>query len=147
MANNIVLAAVDLQHSESDKNVANEALGLAQNHGADLHFVFVIPDEQTDYVQAYIPAEMKAKVGKDAKRDLDAFSGSLESGGTTMETHILRGVVYQKIVELAGRIGAVYIVLGAHKPGFMDFFQGPNSARVARHADCSVMIVRPTRSG
>jgi nucleotide-binding universal stress UspA family protein len=27
-----------------------------------------------------------------------------------------------------------------------DFFMGPNAARIARHAECSVMVVRPARS-
>ncbi|MDH3594260.1 MAG: universal stress protein [Rhodospirillales bacterium] len=147
MAENIVLAAIDLQHDESDRNVAEEALALARNHEAELHLVFVVPDQNIGYVQAYIPAEMKAEVEKDARADLDAFGTSLGGGGTKIQTHVLRGIVYEEIVKLSDRIKADIVVIGAHKPGFMDFFLGPNSARVARHAECSVMIVRPGRNG
>ena len=146
MSQYIVLAAIDLQHDDSDRNIAEEALALARNHEAELHLVFVIPDQKNEYVQAYIPAEMKAEVEKDARADLDAFGASLDSGGTKVATHVLRGIVYQEIVQLSDRIKADIVVIGAHKPGFMDFFLGPNSARVARHAECSVMIVRPARN-
>ena len=145
MATKIILAAVDLQHKESDKNIAAEALALAKSHGADLHLVFVVPDEQNGYVQQYIPADMRAQVDKDVKADLDAFSASLIQGDTNVETHALRGVVYAEIINLSDKIKSDFIVIGAHKPGFLDFFMGPNAARVARHAECSVMIVRPGR--
>ncbi|MHA1565371.1 MAG: universal stress protein [Alphaproteobacteria bacterium] len=145
MTEKIILAAVDLHHKEADKNVADEAMALAKIHGADVHLVFVIPDVQDGYIQAYIPPEMKANVEKDAKKDLDAFSASLEDGMTTIKTHVLRGIIYAEIIKLSERIKADIIVVGAHKPGFIDFFQGPNSTRVARHAECSVMIVRPAR--
>jgi len=147
MAKNIILAAVDLQHEESDRHIAEEALALARNHGAELHLVFIIPDEQNSFVQAYVPKDMKAEVQKDAKADLEAFSDSLESGDLTVKAHVLRGIVYDQIVKLSDRIRSDIIVIGAHKPGFMDFFLGPNSARVARHAECSVMIIRPERDG
>jgi nucleotide-binding universal stress UspA family protein len=146
MAKNIVLAAIDLQHDGSDRNIAEEALSLARDHDAELHLVFVIPDEQIGYVQAYIPAEMKADVEKDAKADLDAFGAALDSDGTTVRSHVLRGIVYDQIVKLSDRVKASIVVVGAHKPGFMDFFLGPNAARLARHALCSVMIVRPGRN-
>jgi nucleotide-binding universal stress UspA family protein len=145
MANKIILAAVDLQHEASDKHIAAEALALAQTHDADIHLVFVVPDEQNSYVQAYIPAEMRANVNKDAENDLVAFAASLETGGIKTQTHALRGVIYDQIVQLSDKINADFVVVGAHKPGFLDFFMGPNATRVARHAKCSVLIVRPGR--
>jgi universal stress protein F len=32
--------------------------------------------------------------------------------------------------------------MGAHRPSLADFLLGPNSARVARHAGCTVTVVR-----
>lgn len=147
MGKNVVLAAVDLQHEASDKHIADEALALAHSHGADLHLVFVIPDEKVGYVQSYVPAEMKAAVEKEVKGDLAAFATALEDGEINITTHILRGIIYEEIVNLSDNIRADIVVVGAHKPGFMDFFLGPNATRVARHAECSVMIVRPERNG
>ncbi len=35
-----------------------------------------------------------------------------------------------------------HVVMGAHRPSLADYLLGPNSARVARHAGCSVTVVR-----
>ncbi len=149
MAKNIVLAAIDLQHEKSDRHITEEALALARSHSADLHLAFVIPDEKYGYVQAYIPDDIKEKVEKnaeaDAKADLQKFGESVDAAVTNVETHILRGSIYDEIVKLSNRLKAITIVIGAHKPGFMDLFLGPNSARVARYAECNVMIIRPVR--
>ena len=142
MGKNIVLAAVDLQHEEMDRHIAEEALALARTHAGELHLTFIIPDEKNSYVQPYIPAEMKAQVGKDAKADIEKFAASLQGGDVKIDTHVMRGIVYEEIIKASDRLKADIVVIGAHKPGFIDFFLGPNSARVARHAQCSVMIVR-----
>ena len=34
------------------------------------------------------------------------------------------------------------IVIGAHRPAVSDFLLGPNTARIVRHAECSVNVVR-----
>ena len=47
--------------------------------------------------------------------------------------------------EIAGEslAGVVYlIVMGSHHPELKDYLLGPNAAKVMRHADCSVMVVR-----
>ena len=52
------------------------------------------------------------------------------------------GTVYKEIVEAAKDLNIDQIVMGAHRPSLADFLLGPNSARVARHAGCSVTVVR-----
>lgn len=140
-----ILAAVDLLHEESDQHVADEAICLAQSHNADLHLVFVIPDQHHSYVQHYVPKEMKAQVVSDANTDLAVFAGKLEPGDIEMHTHVRRGTVYSEIINLSDEIGANFVVIGSNRPGLSDFFIGPNAARVARHAQCSVLVVRPSR--
>ncbi len=140
-----ILAAVDLQHAQSDQHVAAEAIALATSHAADLHFVFVIPDQHHSYVQNYVPREMKTRVTADAKAELEAFAASLDAPGLVSATHVRRGTVYTEIIALSDDLGANFVVVGSNKPGLSDFFIGPNAARVARHARCSVLVVRPAR--
>ena len=59
-------------------------------------------------------------------------------GGVVVEN----GTVYREIVEAAKDLDIEHIVMGAHRPSLADFLLGPNSARVARHAGCSVTVVR-----
>lgn len=146
MAEKIILAAIDLQHEASDGEVVEEAKLLAKSHNGTLHIVLVIPDAQNEYVQAYVPADMKSAVAKEAQTDLDKFASQFSGNGLNVETHVVRGVVYSEILKLAGQIKATAIVMGAHRPGLFDFHLGPNVARVARHAKCSVMIVRSAQN-
>ena len=55
---------------------------------------------------------------------------------------VRNGTVYREIVEAAKDLDIRQIVMGAHRPSLADFLLGPNSARVARHAGCTVTVVR-----
>lgn len=143
MSNSVVLAAIDLQHEASDAEIVKEAKLLAQSHSGELHLALVIPDAQNEYVQAYVPADMKKAATKEAETDLAKFASGISEKGLKVNTHVLRGIVYTEILKLADEIGATSIVMGAHRQGWFEFHLGPNVARVARHAKCNVMIVRP----
>jgi universal stress protein F len=140
-----ILAAVDLLHEDSDRHVVAEAIRLATSHNAPLHLVFVIPDQHHSYVQQYVPQDMKSQVSDDAKKELDRFASTLKTGGIAVQTHIRRGNVYSEIIGLSDDLKANFVVVGSNKPGLSDFFMGPNAARVARYAQCSVLVVRPER--
>jgi nucleotide-binding universal stress UspA family protein len=56
--------------------------------------------------------------------------------------HVVHGTVYEEILRLADDIGADLIVMASHRPALKDFLIGPNAARVVRHADISVLVVR-----
>ena len=138
-----VVAAVDLVHKDSDRHVALEAIKLAQTHDADIDLVFVIPDEQLSYAQEYIPEDMRHKVQLEAEKELKDFGADLDWQTVTHSTHVLRGVVYERLIEYADTLPANFVVIGASRPSIKDLLIGPNAARVARHASCSVLIVRP----
>ena len=52
------------------------------------------------------------------------------------------GSIYEKTLEASKVCGADLIVVGAHKPDLADRIIGPNAARIARHADVSVLVAR-----
>ena len=45
-------------------------------------------------------------------------------------------------LSVAKQISCDLIVMASHRPGAKDFLLGPNAARVVRHANCSVTVVR-----
>ncbi len=55
---------------------------------------------------------------------------------------ILFGHSGQTITEYAEKIGADCVIVGSHKPNLTDFFLGSTAARIARHAPCSVHVIR-----
>jgi len=52
------------------------------------------------------------------------------------------GTVYEEVLKAAKVSNADLIVIGAHRQDFKDYLLGPNAARVVRHSDCSVYVVR-----
>ena len=138
-----IIAAVDLVHKQSDASVIEEAILLAKTHNHEVEVVFVVPDEANSYAQEYIPADMRQQVIKDAQRDLDLYADNFDWQGISYDCAILRGVVYEKLIEHADTHNASFVVIGASKPTVKDLLIGPNAARVSRYAACSVLVVRP----
>jgi nucleotide-binding universal stress UspA family protein len=62
--------------------------------------------------------------------------------GVAARRIVAAGKIYQEILRVADEVGADLIVMGSHRPELSDYLLGPNAARVVRHADCSVMVVR-----
>lgn len=68
--------------------------------------------------------------------------------GDDLSTKVLKASPAQAIVEEAESWGADLIVVGSHGYGFWRrAFLGSVSNAVVHHAPCSVLVVRPERSG
>ncbi|MFV2033769.1 MAG: universal stress protein, partial [Halocynthiibacter sp.] len=50
--------------------------------------------------------------------------------------------IYKTILTTADAIGCDLIVMASHRPEMQDYLLGPNAARVVRHANQSVFVVR-----
>ncbi len=48
----------------------------------------------------------------------------------------------EKILKAVEETGCDLIVMASHRPALKDYLLGPNAARVVRHANCSVLVVR-----
>jgi len=71
---------------------------------------------------------------------------TIRDAGFQVSTRVERGVPKKDIVEIANAWGADLIVIGSHgRKGVDHFLLGGTSEAVARHAACSVMIVRSPR--
>jgi len=55
---------------------------------------------------------------------------------------LLKGHSGRALTDYATEVGADCILVGAHKPGLRDFLLGSTAARVVRHADCAVVVLR-----
>ena len=72
----------------------------------------------------------------------------LTKAGYKVETAVEEGDPKSKIVEDAARWHSDLIVLGSHGRKGMDrFLMGSVSDAVARHAPCSVQVVRVSKNG
>ena len=145
----IILAPVDL----ADLTTARKVLAAAvqQTGGADarLTAMTVVPDLVAGLDWRYaIRGETggseefdMSKVVAEALNRLNRLVAEHTPRGMKVNTIARHGTAYEQILKVAAEIGAGQIVIGAHRPGFSDFLLGTCTARVVRHAKCSVNVI------
>ena len=52
------------------------------------------------------------------------------------------GSIYREILDEAKQTKADVIIMASHQPSLKSYLLGVNAARVVRHAQCSVYVVR-----
>lgn len=145
------LVALDLADPASFEKILKTAVEMATGiDGASIYLMTVVPGITAgiDYRYA-IRGEMKGsedyplKEWKDeAEARLKAIAEQSIPKGMLAGIVVENGTVYKEIVEAAKDLNIDQIVMGAHRPSLADFLLGPNSARVARHAGCTVTVTR-----
>ena len=145
------LAAIDLADEQSWEGVIKKTVDMATGlDNTKIYLMTVISGITTGIDQRYaIRGEMHGSTEYPMQQWKDEAVVKLQEianehipkemqAGVVVEN----GTVYREIVEAAKDLNIEQIVMGAHRPSLADFLLGPNSARVARHAGCSVTVVR-----
>ncbi len=112
------------------------AVDLAAHHGAGLMVLSVIPEI------IRLP-NLPSNYGQGAQEHVEGvLREALAEAGVEAELVVAQGSVYREILKTAFAHKIDLIVLASPKGDFPDYPLGPNAARVTRHANCSVFIVR-----
>lgn len=145
-----ILVPIDLADLETSMMVLRAAVDQAVNAQSKLTAMTVVPDfvSGLDYRYA-IRGETGGSAAYDVKEivnealeRLNQIISDITPEGMSVDTIARHGTVYEQILDVAEEIGADQIVIGAHRPQISDYLLGPNTARVVRHAKCSVNVVR-----
>ena len=139
-----VLCAIDISDSDHDNIVIREAKKMADLAGVSLDVVTVVPDFGKSMVGSFFESDHHAKMVEASKQALNAVvTATIGAEANKSTRHIVAtGTAYEEIINLAEKAQSSLIVIGAHKPDFKDYLLGPNAARVVRHSNCSVYVVR-----
>lgn len=139
-----MLCAIDIGHPEHEGPVLRRAAQLAAVDQAELSGITVISGFGMSAVGSYFPKGAEKEMLEKARVQLHAFTQDTQQDHPDLAvSHIItEGTVYEQILKTAEKIGATVIVIGSHRPDLKDYLLGSNAAKVARHADCSVYIVR-----
>ncbi|WP_108879785.1 universal stress protein [Anderseniella sp. Alg231-50] len=137
-----ILLPVDLGHKSSWEKAAPEAVALAKQHGAKIHLLTVIPDFGMAVVGSFFPSDYAEQALQSSSEKLASLASEIVPDDLLAKVHTAHGSAYQEIINTAKKQGCDLIVMASHRPEMSDYLLGPNAARVARHADQSVMIVR-----
>jgi nucleotide-binding universal stress UspA family protein len=137
-----VLCAVDLSHLDTEVSLLKKAAELATFYKASLSVVTVVPDYGMTIVGSFFKEGTMKSAVEAANQALHEFVEANVRGLGKVQHIVEVGTPYEQILEAVKVAKADLVVMGAHKPELMDRLQGPNSARVARYAPCSVLVVR-----
>ncbi|WP_170413503.1 universal stress protein [Ruegeria atlantica] len=141
---NAVLCAVDISNGDLDTHVLKKAAALADQEGAQLDVVTVLPDFGESWVSGFFESDFHDKALEKAHSQLaEMCVSALGADRNEKIRHVVAtGTAYQEILKTAEGADSDLIVIGAHKPDFKDYLLGPNAARVVRHSNVSVYVVR-----
>ena len=129
-----ILLPIDLPQAAAWAKVIDEAIGMAQRRGAELHVLWVVPSLERNL----------RRLPEDNKPELDAFIERQFPADITVKGHLRAtlGSPHRLIRSTAEELGIDVIVMGAQNPRFSERFMGSNASQVALYAKCSVFVVR-----
>jgi nucleotide-binding universal stress UspA family protein len=137
-----ILLPVDLSDKHSWRKALPTAIALSTTFQAELHVMTVVPEFGLPMVGQFFPPDYEAKMHQHVADQLKDLIAAQVPDGVAVKRIVAAGKIYQQILRVAKEIEAELIVMGSHHPELSDYLLGPNAARVMRHADCSVMVVR-----
>lgn len=137
-----ILLPIDLNQESSWAKALPVAIAHCKSFGARLHVMTVIPDFGMPIVAGYFPEDFAKKALAESKKHLDTFVKDKVPAEISVDVVVRQGTIYEVILAVAKGIEADLIVMASHRPELKDYLLGPNAARVVRHADQSVLVVR-----
>lgn len=132
-----ILVPIDLAHTENCKALLDLAKTLG-GKGTRTTLINVIEDIPS-YVAVELPGGMIAKMKKNARTEL---AGIAKAANLSAETDVRSGRPSSAILSAAEAMDADLIIVASHKPGLQDYLLGSTAARIVRHSNCTVLVVR-----
>ena len=137
-----ILVPIDLDEESSWQLALPPAVAQCRLEGGELYLMTVMPELGMPIVAQYFPPDFEEKAAAQAEAKLKEISAKNVPGDVKVTHVVRRGTIYEQILENAQEAQCDLIVMAAHRPALKDYLLGPNAARVARHARCSVMVTR-----
>ncbi len=137
-----ILLTIDLNDETSWLKALPAAVEYCRAFGARLHVITVLPDFGMTLVGDYFPPDFEQKALAETDQRLHQLIEDQVPEGLEVQCIVAHGTVYDEILAAAAKIDAGLIVMAAHRPELKDYLLGPNAARVVRHSDRSVLVVR-----
>jgi nucleotide-binding universal stress UspA family protein len=137
-----ILLPVDLAEVSSWRKALPVAVEYCRAFEATLCLMTVVPNFGMPVVAQYFPEDYAERAKLEAKQGLEKLAAEQVPDGVEVECRIGYGTIYEEILEAAKETKYDLIVMASRRPELKDYLLGPNAARVVRHANCSVLVVR-----
>ena len=132
-----ILLPIDLSEIERGRMMIDLARKLA-GKDSRIRLLNIVVDSPA-FGAAQVPNDVITTAMSTAKETLDGLIGA---AGIKADAEVRSGKPGSAILTSADECGADLIIIGSHKPGLQDYFLGSTAARVVRHAQCSVLVMR-----
>lgn len=132
-----ILVPIEMAHVAEGK--AN--IDLAAQHAAEGAKIILlnVVEDIPNWAAVELPADLLDKSLESSQEELKAIANAT---GMKMQVIVRTGHSYNTILEVAKEKNADLIIIASHRPGLQDYFLGSTAAKVVRHANCSVLVVR-----
>lgn len=141
-----ILVPIDLDEDTLISLAAKHVKDLAEQNGARIHFVSVIPSYQYAATLSFaftMDALDENKVKDIALTTLKGIVSKFNISEDRIEHHIISGgTPKDQILKLAENLNADLIIIGSNRPSIATYLIGSNAAAIVRHAKCSVLVAR-----
>lgn len=138
-----ILLPIDINDEDSWKNTLPTCISILKNNpGAQLWILSVVPNFGSGIVEEYFPRGWKKDITEKTHTAIKKIVAENIPKDITPNILVGRGVVYQELLNYTTELDIDLIVMSASHPSRKDYLLGPNVARVARHAEVSVLIRR-----
>ncbi len=131
-----ILVPIAPDHPKTSDEALSHAKKLAKEGGKIIALTVMEP------IPAYASHYMgNGKLEENHKAIMEGLRDDLQEIGD-IEARYVSGHPSRRIVDFAKNEEVDCIVLASHRPGLKDYFIGSTAARVVRHAECSVIVLR-----
>jgi nucleotide-binding universal stress UspA family protein len=114
---------------------------IATAGGKRIIVMTVVRETTAMFEGVYLAFQLERMVAG-AQHALARIIAGFESPEISVEQEVRFGSIGREILTCAHDHGADLIVMASHRPEMRDYLIGPNAAHVARHASCSVLVLR-----
>lgn len=137
-----ILYPIDLSEEGSWEESLPVVLEYVKAFKARLHIMTVISDGSMNIVRQFLPVGSVEALVEQTNHALHEFVKRHIPAKAKVQHIVGKGPVYECIIKTAEKIDADLIVMSAHRPELKDYLLGPNAAKVVRHSNRSVLVVR-----
>ena len=131
-----ILIPVDLGNvSKVDSLVAHATVYSSNSKIILLNVVEEIPS----WAAVELP---RGTLDKSVESSRERLKTLAASANIEVEVEVRVGPPYQTILAVAEEKSAELIIVASHQPELQHYFLGSTAAKVVRHANCSVLVVR-----
>jgi nucleotide-binding universal stress UspA family protein len=138
-----VLVPLDIHDPENCAQILEQLPHLCAGAETKVQLLTVLPqDESLGWAKQFVPEGFVDGLIEDATNLLENMAQSLRDLDIVSCVMVTSGNTYVETLRIAEQQRADLIVIGSGRDELKDFLLGPSAARIVRHADCSVLVVR-----